>query len=159
MNNSVNGNTTQNVRNHLDFEFVNTPERFQKCVNGPNYRDSHIITENLVGVKKLPNNKVKQADLYGYVNLDCSKVHMYPSYYDALQPEYDNSTKLAYTNTDSYMLKIDTDDVYEDLPDIDFNGYHPSHPNYDKTNKKVPGLFVDELNGRIITRFIGLKPK
>ena len=84
---------------------------------------------------------------------------MYSFYYDALQPKYDNSTKLVYTNTDSYMLKIDTDDVYEGLQDNNFSGYHPSHPNYDKTNKNVPGNFVDELNGRIITSFIGLKPK
>ena len=57
------------------------------------------------------------------------------------------------------MLKIDTDDVYRDLQDIDLSGSHPSHPNYDKTNKTVPGNVVDELTGRIITSFIGLKPK
>ena len=58
------------------------------------------------------------------------------------------------------MLKIGTDDVYRDLQDIDFSGSHPSHPNYDKTNKTVPGNVVDELTGRIITSFIGLiKPK
>ena len=93
--------------------------------------------------------------------LDCSKIHMYSLYYEALKPKYENSTKLVYTNTDSHMLKIDTDDVYGDLQDMDFSGYHPSHPNCDKANKTVPvpGNFVDELNGRIITSFISLKPK
>ena len=43
----------ENVRNHLDFELVNTPERFQKCVNNPTYRNRHMITENLVGVEKI----------------------------------------------------------------------------------------------------------
>ena len=61
------------------------------------------------------------------------------------------------------MLKIDTNDVYEDLKDIgeymDFNDYHPSHPNYDETNTQALGKFTDELNGTIITSFIGLKPK
>ena len=37
--------------------------------------------------------------------------------------------------------------------------YPPEHPNYDKTNKKVLGKFKDEMNGKIITHFIGLKPK
>ena len=47
------------------------------------------------------------------------------------------------------MLKIVTNDVYEDLKDIgeymDFSDYHPSHPNHDKTNKKVLGKFKGEL--------------
>ena len=42
---------------------------------------------------------------------------------------------------------------------MDFSDKHPSHPNYDKTNKKILGKFDDELNGKISTSFIGLKPK
>ena len=55
--------------------------------------------------------------------------------------------------------------VCEDLKDngehMDFSDYRPSHPNYDKTNTKVLGIFKDELNGRITiyTSFMGLKPK
>ena len=55
------------------------------------------------------------------------------------------------------------DDLYEDFKEInvymDFSDYPPEHPNYDKTNKKVLGKFKDEMNGKIITHFIGLKPK
>ena len=40
-----------------------------------------------------------------------------------------------------------------------FSDYHPSHPNHDKTNEKLLGKFKDERNGKIITSFIGLKPK
>ena len=53
MNNSVYGKTMENVRNHLDYELVNTAERFQKCVNKPTDRNRHIITEDLVGVEKI----------------------------------------------------------------------------------------------------------
>ena len=99
----------------------------------------------------------------GMTILDCSKIHMYSFYYDVLKPKYDDKIQLVYADTDSYVLKIDTNDVYEDLKDIggymDFSDYHPSHPNHDKTNKKMLGKFKDELNGKIITSFIGLKPK
>ena len=40
---------------------------------------------------------------------------------------------------------------------MDFSDYPVEHPNYDKTNKKVLGKFKDEMNGKIITKFIGLK--
>ena len=42
---------------------------------------------------------------------------------------------------------------------MDFSDYPVEHPNYDKTNTKVLGKFKDEMNGKIITKFIGLKPK
>ena len=37
--------------------------------------------------------------------------------------------------------------------------YNAEHPNYDKSNKKVLGKFQDEMKGKRITRFVGLKPK
>ena len=42
---------------------------------------------------------------------------------------------------------------------MDFSDYNVEHPNYDKSNKKVLGKFKDEMNGKITTMFIGLKPK
>ena len=64
----------ENVRKHIDFELVNTPEHFQNLVNKPqnlvnkpNYTHSHIISEDLVGVEKDKHT----VELYGYV---CSRL-------------------------------------------------------------------------------------
>ena len=66
---------------------------------------------------------------------------------------------MVYTDGDSYVMKVETDDIYEDFKEIngymDFSDYPQDHPNYDKTNKKVLGKFKDEMNGKIITHFIG----
>ena len=164
MNNSVYGKTMENVRNHLDYELVNTPERFQKCVNKPTYRHRHIINENLVGVEKdFATVKLDKPIYMGMSILDYSKIHMYSFYYDVLKPKYNDDIKLVYTDTDSYVIKVETDDLYKDFKEInnyiDFSDYNVEHPNYDKTNKKVLGKFKDELNGKIMTHFIGLKPK
>ena len=164
MNNSVYGKTMENVRKHGDFEIVNTPERFQKLVNKPLFKHRYIINEDLVIVEKDKHTVELSKPIYmGMSILDYSKIHMYSFYYDVLKPKYQDNIKLVYTDTDSYVIKVETDDLYEDFKEIneymDFSDYPPEHPNYDKTNKKVLGKFKDEMNGKIITHFIGLKPK
>ena len=42
---------------------------------------------------------------------------------------------------------------------MDFSGYDKNHPCYDPTNKKVLGEFKDEMDGKVITNFIALRPK
>ena len=42
---------------------------------------------------------------------------------------------------------------------FDFSEYPHDHSLYDDTNRKVVGKFKDELHGRCMTRFIGLRPK
>jgi hypothetical protein len=95
--------------------------------------------------------------------LDLSKQHMYQFYYDVLKKQYGDKVRLLYTDTDSFILHIHTDDVDEDFRGMkehfDFSGYDPEHPNYDKTNAKVLGKFKDEVDGKIIETFCGLKPK
>ena len=95
--------------------------------------------------------------------LDLSNLHVYRYYYDVLKPMYGEKVKLAYTDTDSFVIHIETQDLYEDLKQIedymDFSDYPTDHPNYNTTNTQVLGKFKDEMNGNIITEFIGLKPK
>ena len=160
MNNSVYGKTMENVRKHGDFEIVNSPERFQQLVNKPLFKHRHILNKDLVIVEKDKHTVELSKPIYmGMSILDYSKIHMYSFDYDVLKPKYQDNIKLVYTDTDSYVIKVETDDLYEDFKEIneymDFSDYNVEHPNYDKTNKKVLGKFKDEMNGKIITHFIG----
>ena len=82
---------------------------------------------------------------------------MYKFWYDYLKVKY------GYKFTDSFILEIFTDDVYEDMKNdnhlFDFSEYDKDHKNYDIKNKKVYGIFKDELHGKIMTEFSCLKPK
>ena len=58
---------------------------------------------------------------------------------------------------------METEDIYEDMKRdklyFDFSDYPQSHHLHSKENKRIPGLFKDEVCGKIIKRFCGLKSK
>ena len=164
LNNAVFGKTMEDKRKHLDFEIVSDERRFMKCVNNPSFKHSHIINENLVGVEKQkPKLKLDKPIFIGMSILDLSKQHMYKFYYDVMKPKYGENIRMVYTDTDSFVFHTKTDDIYQDLKEIndemDFSGYDKNHKCYDATNKKVLGKFKDECEGKIMTGFIGLRPK
>ena len=59
------------------------------------------------------------------------------------------------------LLIIKIEDVYEDFSKdknlIDFSDYSLNSRFYDSANKNVIGKMKDELKGKIISEFIGLK--
>ena len=81
-----------------------------------------------------------------------------PSFF---KEKYKDKIRLIYTDTDSFVTHIKTDDIYEDFKDISkhISGYDKEHKCYNTVNKEVLGKFKDEVDGQIITHFIGLKPK
>ena len=99
--------------------------------------------------------------------LETSKLHMYEFWYDHLKNKYNDKVELIYTDTDSFIIEVETNDIYKDMYEnknqYDFSEYPENHTNFDMSNKKVLGKFLgkfkDELNSKIITEFIALKPK
>ena len=98
--------------------------------------------------------------------LDISKTLMYEFWYDYLKPKYKDKAKLCYMDTDSFVINIFTEDFFEDINNDVERWFDTS--NYDKNdkrplpigkNKKVPGLFKDELGGKIIKEVVALRPK
>ena len=69
-------------------------------------------------------------------------------------------------DTDSFIIYVITEDFFEDISNDVKKWFHTS--NYDKIdkrslpickNKKIPGLFKDELEGKIIIEVVAVKPK
>ncbi|CAB4003653.1 Gastrula zinc finger [Paramuricea clavata] len=80
--------------------------------------------------------------------------------------EYGDRSKLLFTDTDSLMYEIKTDDVYEDFRRIgkekdcwDNSDYPKDSPYYSAHNKKVIGKFKDEAEGVPVIEFVGLRSK
>ena len=95
--------------------------------------------------------------------LELSKVLMDEFHYDYVRNKYDNKSKLLFTNTDSLMSEIKTEDVYEDFSSdkeiLDFSNYVTKSKYYDNSNKLVIGKMKDETGGVAIEKFVGLKPE
>ena len=91
---------------------------------------------------------------------------MYEFWYDYVKPKYKEKAKLCYMDTDSVVINIFTEDVFEDINNDVERWFDTS--NYDKNdkrplqtdiNKKVIGMFKDELGGKIMKEFCALRSK
>ena len=111
MNNSVFGKTMENVGNHRDIKLVTSDKRRKQLDSEPNYHSHKIFSEHLMAIEK-KNIKLKIAKpLYlGMPILHISKTLMYEFWYDYINPKYGGRAKLLYTDTDSFIINIKTED-------------------------------------------------
>ena len=84
-------------------------------------------------------------------------------YYNHLKKEYGDKVRLLYTDTDSVVIYVSAEDLYEDMRKnmqlYDTSNFPEDDPLYSTTNKKVVGKSKDELGGKLMIEFIGLRPK
>ena len=88
---------------------------------------------------------------------------MYDFYYNYLKARYGQNCELIYTDTDSLLLNIQTEDVYKDMKEhswlYDTSNYPKDHPLYDDRNKKVLGKMKDECGGLAIEEVVAVRSK
>ena len=168
MNNSVFGKTMENIRNRVDVKLVNTKEKLRKLVAKPNLKSPpKIFSENLVSVHMRKTSLLMNKPVYlGMCILDLSKTIMYDFHYNYIKSKYEDKAKLLFTDTDSLMYEIETEDFYKDIAGdvkdkFDTSDYPENHPSGIPTgeNKKVLGMMKDEAAGKIIKEFVGLRSK
>ena len=167
MNNSVFGKIMENVRNHRDIKIVTTNKQRMKLASEPNYHTTKRISKDLLIMEmKETSVKMNKPTYLGQAILDISKTLTYEFWYDYVKPKYGDKVKLCYMDTESFIMHIETEDFYKDIADDVKERFNTS--NYDKNdnrllslaiNKKVIGIFKDELGGKIMTEFCALSSK
>jgi len=87
-------------------------------------------------------------------------------HYNYIKEKYPNEAELIYTDTDSLMHKIETEDFYADIANdvnkwFDTSKLPDGHPSgiIAGLNKKVPGMMKDETKGEIIKEVVALRAK
>jgi hypothetical protein len=144
-NNAVYGKCLENVRNYGDFRFAYNQSSAYKLFTDSAYESSNIINENLVGVRLHKKEVHLNKPIYaGMTILDYSKTYMFNFYHNKLKPFYGDRVNLLYTDTDSLVLNIATDDVFEDLQHPDLNSEFDFHESK-RNHNDVPHMTVGKM--------------
>ncbi|KAJ0172472.1 hypothetical protein K1T71_000525 [Dendrolimus kikuchii] len=172
MNNSVFGKTMENVDKRVNVKLLTHWENrgkilgVQDLIAKPEFSNLSIFSENLVAVQLQKTKVCYDKPIYlGFSILDISKTLMYEFHYDYILTKFGNNTKLLYTDTDSLIYQIFTNDFYDKIKsDLSLRFDTSDYPTnnifgFPQLNKKKLGFFKDESNGKIVKEFVGLRSK
>ena len=100
-----------------------------------------MFSENVLAIERKKKQKKQKAKVkmnkpvyLGMSILDISKTLMYKFWYDYIKPKYEDGAKLCYTDTDSLIIHIITEDFFEDSADDVTKEFDTS--NYDQNDKR-----------------------
>ena len=127
--NSVFGKTMENLRKHRNIKLVTTDEKRSKLISEPNYHTTKRFSENLLAIEmKKTKVKMNKPIYLGMSILDITKTLMYKFWYDYIK------AKLCYTDTDSFIIYIITEDFFENIAGDIKIWFDTS--NYDENDKR-----------------------
>ena len=139
MDNSVVGETLENITKRVDIRLISSDKVAQKLAAKPNYVSCTIFDENLIACHIKKMNLYFNKPVYLDMSiLDLSKSLMIDFHYNYIKTKYGDNAKLLFTNMDSLAYEITTKDFYNDInPDIekwfDTSYYRTHHPSEIKT--------------------------
>ena len=166
--NAAFGKFLENVRNRLGLELIKK-DNIKKIINQQSkitFNGIQKSYENYDSFTFKKNEVVMDKALYvGFTILELSKLHMYETYYDRLQPYFgQENLQLHYIDTDGVILSIKTENIIKDLKNLEdifnFSNLDENHELFSNKNKNVIGKFKIETPKNIwIDDFICLRSK
>ena len=159
------GKAMENLRLRRQIDLVTTLAQLKKLTKQPSFCKIVIFHENLAAVERVKVELFLNRPIYtGFCVLDLSKELMYKFHYEYIKTKYPGiKSNLLFTDTDSLLYEIKTEDIYADMNTnsdlFDFSEYAVYHKCFSNKNKKVYGKMKDELNGLPMLEFVALKAK
>jgi hypothetical protein len=162
--NFIYGKMIQGVKDKVHVEIVNNPVRLQKLVSKPTFLSFKIFSKDVAAVhmkkKKIILNK---PIVVGFAILDIAKLKMYEFFYKYLKVLYKDKIKLLGSDTDSFIIEVESEDIFQDMyidqTLFDTSNFPKDHYLYSEVNKCVTGKMKAEFADVIITKFCGLQSK
>ena len=118
INNSVFGKTMENLRKRVNVKLVrsNEEDKLKRLIASPVFARANILDDDLAAIQVHKSNLLLNRPVYvGMSILDLSKHLMYDFYYNQLKAQYGESCQLLYTDTNSLLLELETEGVYNDM--------------------------------------------
>ena len=149
LNNAFYGKTMENVRNCLKIKFIKKDDYREIKKHQPKltFNGIHQSYENCDSYTHKQNEVLMDKPIYlGFSVLELSKLLMYETYYDILQPYFGRENiQLHYMDTDNFILSVNTKDIIKELKNLedifDFSNLDKTHELFSNKNKKVIGKF------------------
>ena len=134
MNNSVFGKTIENIRKRQNILLVDNRKTALKLSKKPNFERVTIFDKNLIAAHMKKTEVYFNKPVYvGQAILDLSKTLMFDFHYNYIKDKYSTKAELLFTDTDSLMYRIQTEDFYKDITKdvkskFDTSDYPQLHP-------------------------------
>ena len=102
----------ENIRKRISVKLINNFKDYLRCVSKSNFISQKIFDKHFVAVYQIKSVFTLNKPIYvGFSILELSKLLMYKFYYDCVCNKYDG--KFLFTDTDSLVYEINSEDVYE----------------------------------------------
>jgi hypothetical protein len=162
--NSVYGKFIENIEGHFKTKLVQNTEDVLNDLGSPLLKTFSIIDENNILCSFYKEKQlVDRPTALGVTILETSKAIMYSYYYEILKVYFGQNIKTCYIDTDSFILRVYTKNLDEDLFNIrktlDTSNYPEESKLHTREREKQLFYFKNESpNDRVIC-FVGLRPK
>ena len=166
--NSIFGKFLERKRGRINFHLCQDGEKFTRLSSQPNFKSFKIVNDDLVTVQTAKTKITLDSFVpAGATTLDLSKFFMQSFQQRFARRLFGPRTRMCFTDTDSLLLQIFCEegvDLYDDIlysvkDYFDFSNYDPQHPLYNTLHKRQPGYMKDVSGSKLISEFVGLKPK
>ena len=156
------------MRNRLKIEFIKRDGYKNVIKQQPKltFNGKPKSYENCESYTFKQNEVLMDKPIYlGFAVLEISKLHMYETYYDKLQPYFgQENIQLHYMDTDSFILSVNTKDIIKELGNLedifDFSNLDKNPELFSIKNNKVIGKFKIETPKKVwIDEFVSLRSK
>lgn len=168
--NSIYGKTMENVENRVDIKLatefaMNRQKRgAENYISKPNFKSAKIFDENLVAIQMTKLRVNYNKPIYvGFSILDISKTLIYDFFYGFLKKTYGDKASLCYSDTDSILALIETQNFYHDMKlnidRFDTSNFPENNIHEIPRNPSIIGKMKDEFAGNIVELFLGTGSK